>query len=159
MAETKQQIKDTYPLPAYNYRVSIKSGGESATISFAEVSGLSLEHEPVVYKHGFSFAMGNQTLPGMKQPLNITMRKGVTRQGNYLYDWMDKAYNKPFYDKDKRDIVIDLCDETGIALVRWKVQRAQPTKLDMPVFDAATNEVAIETMELIAHGLKVEYVV
>ena len=57
----------------------------------------------------------------------------------------------------KRDILIDLCDEKGDAVISWKVQDALPTKLDVPTFDANSNDVAIETMEFIAHGLRVDY--
>ena len=48
MAQDKQDIKATYPLPSYNYRVTVGSD----VLSFSEVSGLSVEHEPVTYKHG-----------------------------------------------------------------------------------------------------------
>lgn len=157
MAKSPQEIRNTYPLPAYNYRVSIASDNNIETISFTEVSGLNLEYEPVIYRHGFSFAMGEQIILGMKQPLKITLRKGVTRQGNYLYQWMDKSYNRPFYGDYKRDIMIDLCDQSGAALVHWTVRKALPVKLEMPTLDASSNEVAIDSVELLAHGLEVDF--
>ena len=157
MSETKEQIKARYPLPVYNYRVTIQSGAESAVISFAQVSGLNLDYQPVTYKHGLSFLMGDQIIPGMRQAINITLKKGLTRQGQYLYEWINHAYHKPFYEKAKRDIVIDLCGEKSEPLVRWKVIKALPTKLSMPEFDANSNDVAVESMELVAHNLKVEH--
>jgi len=53
--------------------------------------------------------------------------------------------------------VIDLCNEKGEPSVRWKVQGALPIKLDAPTFDSNSNDVAIETLELVAHDLKIEY--
>jgi len=41
MALTKDQIKTTYPLPVYNYRVEING----TTVGFSEVSGLSIAYE------------------------------------------------------------------------------------------------------------------
>jgi phage tail-like protein len=157
MAQDKAQIKATYPLPAYNYRVTILKDGEATVVSFAQVSGLNLEYEPVTYKHGLSFLTGIKIIPGMRQPIRLTLKKGVAQGGNYLHEWISKTYSEPFYDSAKRDIVIDLCDEAGTPVVRWSAQGALPVKLEAPGFDANSNEVAIETMELIAHDLQVKY--
>jgi len=46
MAVTAQEIRQSYPLPVYNYRVEI--GGDA--IAFSEVSGLSVGHEVATYK-------------------------------------------------------------------------------------------------------------
>lgn len=157
MAEDKADIKSTYPLPAYNYRVTIQTDGESKVISFAEVSGLGIAYEAVTYKHGLSFLMGHKIIPGMRQPIKLSLKKGLVKDKDFLQTWIDKTYTDPFYTKSKRNIVIDLCDENGDAVIRWKVQRAMPTKLDAPTFDANSNEVAIQTMDFIAHGLEVDY--
>jgi phage tail-like protein len=152
MAIDKDQIKATYPLPVYNYRVTIGS----LTLGVSEISGLSVAYEPVIYKHGLSFAMGTKIIPGMRQPLKLTMKRGVVKGRNDLYRWLHEAYADPFKDA-KRDILIDLCDETGTPIVRWKVQGALPTRIDAPTFDANSNEVAIETIEVSAQNLQVEY--
>lgn len=157
MAQDKDQIKSGYPLPAYNYRVTVLRDGEALVLSFAEVSGLSLQYDSVTYKHGLSFAMGVKIIPGMLQPIRLTMKRGVVKNGTFLQQWIQKTYNDPFFSDAKRDILIDLCDESGAALIRWSVQGALPVKLDAPAFDANTNDVAIETIELVAHGLQVDY--
>jgi phage tail-like protein len=157
LAQDKDQIKSGYPLPAYNYRVTVLRDGEALVLSFAEVSGLSLQYEPVTYKHGLSFALGVKIIPGMLQPIRLTMKRGIVKNGKFLYQWIDNTYNDPFFSDAKRDILIDLCDEAGAPVIRWSVQGALPIKLDAPSFDANTNDVAIETIELIAHGLRVDY--
>lgn len=157
MAHDPDYIKSNYPLPAYNYRVTVLKDDQSTVLSFAEVSGLSVEYEPVTYKHGFSFVMGSKIIPGMRKPIHLTMKRGVVKSRNDLHDWFSNVYSDPFYSSAKRDILVDLCDETGAAVVQWKVQSALPVKLDAPSFDANTNDVAIESMELVAHGLTVNY--
>ena len=77
------QIKATYPLPAYNYRVTILQDGASLVLSFAEVSGLSMEYEPVTYKHGLSFVMGVKIIPGMRQQTKLTLKRGVSKGSDY----------------------------------------------------------------------------
>jgi phage tail-like protein len=152
MSQDKDKIKASYPLPVYNYRVTIGS----STIGFSEVSGLSVEYESVTYKHGFSFVMGIKIIPGMRQPTRLTLKKGIVQKSDFLAKWIQNAYADPFKNA-KEDITVDLCDEAGQAVVRWKVQGALPVKLDAPTFDANSNDVAIEALELVAHGLQVDY--
>ena len=153
MAQSKEYIASTYPLPVYNYRVTI----DAITVSFVEVSGLSIEYEPVPYKHGLSFSMGEKYIPGMRQPVKLSMKKGIVKSNDYLFQWLHKTYTDPSYDNTKRDIIIDLCDEKGNTVIRWKAQQALPTKLDAPTFDVNSNDVAIESMEFIAWNLDVNY--
>ncbi len=147
-----EQIKASYPLPVYNYRVTVGN----ATMGFSEVSGLNVEYEAVTYKHGMSFAMGAKIIPGMRQPIRLTMKKGIIQGNDFLVSWIRTAYADPLQSA-KKDIVVDLCDETGTPVVRWKVQGALPVKLNGPTFDAKSNEVAIETLELVAHEIQVDY--
>ena len=146
-----------YPLSIYNYRVTINKDGDSVTFAVTQVSGLSMQYEPVTYKHGLSFVMGNKIIPGMGQPTKITMKRGIIQDRDYLHQWIDKTYSDPFYTEGKRDILIDLCNAEGTAVIQWCVQKAMPIKLDAPDFDVNSNEVAFESMEFIAHGLTVNY--
>jgi len=157
MAQDKTQIKATYPLPVYNYRVTILQDGKPLALSFAEVSGLRQEYEAVTYKHGLSFAMGAKIIPGMVQPLRLTMKRGMAQNRAELQQWLQGVYSDPLRAGAKRDILVDLCDESGKPLIRWTVQGALPVKLEAPTFDAKSNEVAIETIELVAHALQVNY--
>jgi len=157
MSDTKAAIKASYPLPAYNYRVTIMDDGKAETIGFSEVGGLSMGHDPVTYKDGFSFAMGHSIIPGMPKPVSLTLKKGLAKNGGYLQQWIEKSYQDPFSNGAKRDVVIDLCDEAGSAVIRWTVAAAMPVKLDAPALVAAGNDVAITSMELVAARLKVEF--
>lgn len=150
MALSIEDIRNDYPLPAYNYRVSIGVD----TLSFAEVSGLSIEHEVVTYRHGLSFYEGDLHMPGKKQPVNVRMNRGIRIGGDYLLQWIDSIHlNKV----EKEDITVDLCDETGSPMISWVIVNAFPTKLDAPGFDATTNEVAIETLEVRGSEIRITY--
>nr|VFK36488.1 MAG: conserved hypothetical phage tail region protein [Candidatus Kentron sp. SD]VFK39162.1 MAG: conserved hypothetical phage tail region protein [Candidatus Kentron sp. SD]VFK77810.1 MAG: conserved hypothetical phage tail region protein [Candidatus Kentron sp. SD] len=154
MAETKADIKSGYPLPSYNYRVIL--GGKDV-IGFSEVSGLELEYEPVSYKHGLSFRTGGKIIPGMRGPIELTMNKGIVKDKDYLSKWISEVYGNPFSLGRKRDVLVQLCDELGKPVVAWHVKDALPVKLSAPTFEADSNEVAMETMELVAHGLRIDY--
>ena len=58
---------------------------------------------------------------------------------------------------EEKDVSIDLCDESGKPVVRWKATKAMPVKMDAPSFSAAGTDIAIETIELIAHRLTLEH--
>lgn len=177
MATEKKEIKSEYPLPAYNYRMTILPGSFQdipsgtellekldtvSVVSCSEISGLFQEVETTIYKHGFSFLTGFQVIPGQSKEVRLSVKKGITTNGKYFSDWIKLIYPftmpLPFSLSRKRDILIDLCDEKGEPVVRWIVVKAMPTKLEAPSFDANTNEVAFEKMDFIAHQLKIEYI-
>ncbi len=146
MATEKQRITESYPLPAYNYRVIIEG---SETMAFSEISGLEIDHDHVLYRHGFSWAMGDYLIRAQRKPINVSLKRGVVKQRSNLYDWIRSG--------SKKDIRIELCDESGVAVVSWDVTRALPFKLDAPSFSASATDAAIESLDLIAHDLKLTH--
>jgi phage tail-like protein len=153
MALTKDQIKNSYPLPVYNFRVEI----DGTTVAFSEVSGLSVQHETATYIESPTAGLGPRRMymPSQPKPVTITLKKGVVTGVSVatLYTWINSIQLNRV---DKKDIAVRLCDENGAAVVSWKVLNAFPTKLDAPTFTASSNDVAIESMELMADSVSVE---
>lgn len=79
----------------------------------------------------------------------VTLKKGIIKGGKQLYDWVTAM--------DTRNLDISLCDENGIPVVTWHIGKAVPLKLAAPSFQANTNEVAIETFELMAARITIAY--
>ncbi len=156
MAQSKAEIKATYPLPVYNYKVDIGKD----TIAFSEVSGLNIAYETSTYKESAteSGKTGPRVfrMPSQPTTTTLTLKKGLVpaKSQPALYDWINSI---SINQVEKKDIVISLCDETGKAIVSWTVTNAFPTKLDVPTFDSNSNDVAIESMELMADGLSINY--
>jgi phage tail-like protein len=155
MALTKDQIKTTYPLPVYNYRVEING----TTVGFSEVSGLSIAYETTSYAESpigsGSPAPLRMHMPAQSKVVNIVLKKGVVPGVSIqtLYDWIHSIQTNRV---DKKDIYVRLCDEEGKAVISWKVINAFPTKLDAPTFTASSNDAAVESMELMADGILIE---
>ena len=153
MALTKDQIRATYPLPVYNYRVEI----DGRTVSFSEVSGLSVGYETSTYAESPVTGVGprRMVMPGQRKTATVTLKKGVVSGVSVptLFAWINSIELNRV---DKKDVYVRLCDETGAAVVSWKVINAFPTKLDAPSFTASSNDVAVESMELTADGITVE---
>ncbi|WP_298548727.1 phage tail protein [uncultured Aquimarina sp.] len=144
MAVDKKKIIQDYPLPVYNYQVSIDGIDEG--MSFSEISGLEMDYDHVLYRHGFSWIMGDYLIRAQRKPISVSLKRGVVKNRKYLYDWLRS--------ENKRDINIALCDESFTPVVSWEVYRALPIKLNAPSFSASTNDVAIESLDLIAHNIK-----
>ncbi|NES67157.1 MAG: phage tail protein [Okeania sp. SIO2D1] len=151
MATTPEEIKNSYPIPVFYYRVTIEGDDSHA---FSEVSGLSIEYDTITYRDGLSYRDGVKYMPGLNKEINLTLKKGIVRQDSYLLNWISTIQLNTV---EKRDIRIDLLDETGEAVVSWTAKDAFPKKLDAPSFNATSNEVAIESLDLMASTLKVDY--
>jgi len=155
MATLTADIKQSYPLPVYNYKVEI----DGVAVSFSEISGLSIAFETTTYKESptASGQLGPTILymPAQRQGVNISLRKGLVRGTSIatLYSWINTTKINQI---QKKDIYVRLMDEEGNAVVSWKVINAFPTKLDAPSFDANSNDVAVESMELMADRVIIE---
>lgn len=155
MAVTKDEIKTAYPLPVYNYKVEIGSDA----VAFSEVSGLGISYETHTYKESptESGTPGPRVMqmPAQRSAPTITLKKGIVLGASVpaLYEWISGIATNQV---EKKDIYIRLCDEEGAVVLSWTVTNAFPTKLDAPSFDANSNDVAIESMELTADHVSIE---
>lgn len=155
MALSKNELKTLYPLPVYNYRVEI--GGDA--VAFSEVSGLSIGFEKTTYKEspteGGSPGPRVMQMPAQPTLPTLTLKKGLVRGRSIptLYAWINDIQTNLV---EKKDLFVRLCDEHGTPVISWKVINAFPTKLDAPTFDANSNDVAVESMELAADRIVME---
>ncbi len=159
MAQQIAEIKKTYPLPVYNFRVDILNAMFQKpgimTARFSEVSGLDFSIVPVVYRDGFSFITGPTLLAAAEEEVKLSLKRGIISKDSFFYDWL--AETRSILTHGKRDIHIMLCDEAGKGVVHWNVRGAMPIKLTGPAFVAESNDVAIETLELIAASVRMEF--
>lgn len=148
MAIAASDMANQYPLPVFRFNVNF--GGE--TIPFSEVSGLDIERDTITYTDN----MGAIHMPGGKKPINLTLKRGMIKGKKEFYAWIASIQGNVV---DKKDITISLMDEKGEnPLITWTVYNSFPKKLSGPSLNATSNEVAIETLELMADDLKVEYI-
>lgn len=157
MALSQDEMKQMYPLPAYNYRVEI----DGVAVGFSKASGLDVSYETTTYKQSptESGQVGPVVMhmPGQRSNATVTLERGLCASpaGVDLYEWIGKTQGNR---TEKRDIHVRLLDENGEAVVSWRVVNAFPTKLTGPSFSADGNELAIESMELMADSVLIERV-
>ena len=144
----KETYDSDYPLPTYRFVVAL---GDDDSMTFSEVSGLDVEYEPITYKDG----LGVKHMPGMATATNVSLKRGIMKGKGQLWDWVNKT--KLNY-AERKDLTISLIDkEGGEPLVTWKVLGAFPTKLTAPTLDGNSNEVAVETLDLRANDVQIEF--
>ncbi len=145
MSSSSNSSTKDYPLPVYNYKVSIDNQDES----FSEINGLAVEnYEILTYTDGLSFMAGDTFKPLRRQKaINLTFKRAVFKGSTFFYDWLK--------DPEFKKIDISLCDSEGTPLVSWSIREAYPVKITGPEVNASSKEVAIESLEVLAFSIDV----
>lgn len=115
------------------------------------MSGLESETAVIEYREGGVNTTVHK-LPGLTKYANIVLKRGLTRDLS-LWNWRKAVVNGK---TDRRSGSIILLDETGNQVLRWHFEAGWPVKWEGPAFNAAANEVAIETLEIAHEGLELE---
>jgi phage tail-like protein len=139
-----------YPLTVFHFKISWQGGPD---MGFSEVSGLSIENQPIEYRDGMmSGNMLPLKRPGLKKSGNITLKRGLVTQKNELFEWFNN-YGEP--NVTRRTLTITLLNDEGEPVFVWTVSEAWPIKCEGPGLKASGNEIAIESIELAHEGIAV----
>lgn len=135
----------TYPHGRFRYKVEIdglEAGG------FSEATGFDASIDVIEYREG-DMVQTPMKIPGLKKYGNITLKQGVA-DSMVMYEWMIAGVEG---EVERKTITITILDETETAAASWQVINAWPTKYTAPDFNATSNEVAVETLELAHEGV------
>jgi phage tail-like protein len=137
------------PLPLFAFYVQFVSLQGTDKTFFKSVGGLRYETEVVPIKAGGANDTVFNLVGGMKWS-NIVLKQGFT-SGSGLLAWRD-AWTKG--NMKRTDGSIIQLDTALTETAKWEFVRAWPVKWEIGEFDAAKNELAIESLELCHEGLK-----
>lgn len=143
------QSKNVWPIPKFSFMVKVGSD----EIAFQEVSGLDMEAQVIEYRAGNSKTFSTFKMPGLKKFGNITMKKGVFKGDNALFNWFKEVNMN---EVARKSITISLLDEKAGVTMVWSVVNAFPIKIAVTDLKAEGNEVAVETIEFAHEGITVE---
>ena len=135
-----------YPFKKYNYKVLIDQKEEAG---FSEVSSPDITSDPVEYREGNMDGKTPGKQPGILKYSNVTLKRGTT-ESQVFVDWMREIQNGV---ATRKTVVITLMDDEMKEVASWQLEKAWPTKYTAPDFNATSNEVAIETLELVTEGV------
>jgi phage tail-like protein len=134
--------KDPYGIA--HFHVEIDGMAESG---FLEVSGLEGHVEVEEYREGGD--LGVRKAPGNVSYSNVVVRRGMT-SSRELWEWWDRVRDG---EVDRRNMSIELLDDTRQVVARWQVSSAWPIRYTAPDLNAESDDVAIETLELTHEGI------
>lgn len=138
-----------YPLPVFHFTVDWRG----KRVGFTEVSGLTQENQAIEYRDGAFPEYSSTKMPGLRKFSNITLKRGITKGDNELFQWLSTVKLNTV---QRRDLVISLLNEEHQPVMVWKVLNAFPVKVEGPALKATGNEVAIESIEIAHEGLELQ---
>lgn len=139
----------TDPFRGYNFKVEIDG---ITTTAFKECSGLDSSTGVVNYREGTDPTLAQRKLSGLSSFSNVSLRRGITSDHS-LWDWRKSIASG---DLQRRDLSIILMNDKGEEQIRWNLQNAWPDKWTGPSFDATSDAVSIEALELTHEGVEVQ---
>jgi phage tail-like protein len=139
----------TDPYRGYNFILEIDNVPKGA---FAEVGGLTADGDAVDYREGTDLQPNVRKLMGLRKFVNLTLKRGYT-QDKSLWQWYVNIMNGA---DDRRNVTIVLLNERREAVLRWHAENAWINKIEGPALKASSNDVAMESLELVHEGLTLE---
>lgn len=135
-----------YPYKKYNYKVLIDQKEEAG---FSEVSAPDITSDPVEYREGDVSVKTTGKQPGILKYSNVTLKRGTTESRAFV-DWMKEIDPGK---ATRKTVTIVLLDVEMNEVASWELQRAFPKKYVAPDFNDTSNEIAIESLELVCEGI------
>ena len=137
------------PAAAFNFVVEIEG---STVAGFSECSGLSSETDVIEYREGNDRVLGVRKLPGLTRYAPVVLRRGITTSRE-LWDWRQTVIDGQL---TRHAVAITLLSESGVPVARWTVRDAWIARWEGPHLRARGTEVAIESIELVHEGIRLE---
>lgn len=135
-----------YPYKKYNYKVLIDQKEEAG---FSEVSAPDITADLVEYREGNMAGKTPGKQPGILKYSNVTLKRGTTDSTVFM-DWIKDIKDGK---APRKTVVITLMDDEMNEVASWQLEKAWPTKYSGTDFNATSNEVAIESLELVTEGI------
>ncbi|HRI62776.1 MAG TPA: phage tail protein [Polyangium sp.] len=137
------------PFCGYNFAVELDG---ITRMGFKQCSGLDSSTATTKYREGTDPTLAPRMIPGMLSFSHITLQRGVT-DDHALWDWRQSVATGKLV---RRTISIILRDDAGNEKIRWNIKNCWPSKWTGPTFDATSDAIAIETLELAHEGVEVQ---
>ncbi|MEW8028177.1 MAG: phage tail protein [Candidatus Thiodiazotropha sp.] len=147
-------IQSETPYGAFNFLLSIDGDDPQDTrAGFSEVSGLSMEVKVIEYRAGNYRNESPVKIPGLTKYTPITLKRGLVGSLD-LYEWItESAQSGP---DSRRNITIHLLNKEQQPAFTWKLRNAWVSKYSIGDLNASSNNIAIETIEVVHEGLVIE---
>lgn len=137
------------PYRGFNFILEIDNVPKGA---FSEVGGLTADGDSVDYREGTDIQPNVRKLTGLRKYVNITLKRGYS-QDKSLWQWYQNVLNGI---DDRRNVTVVLLNERREAVLRWHAENAWINKIEGPALKASSNDIAMESLELVHEGISLE---
>jgi phage tail-like protein len=138
----------TSPDPVAELRFIVELQPDLSIGRFRECTGLSVEVETKDYMEGGSNEFVHKLPTRVKYP-NIVLKRGVTHE-EALLKWFLDSRSIP----QRRDMTITLLGPGTKPVRTWAFLNAYPVKWTGPNLNASSNQIAVETLEVVHNGMR-----
>ncbi|WP_033327259.1 phage tail protein [Streptomyces yerevanensis] len=132
---------------SFNFLVQVTGvapNGQDVQASFTEVTGLTVDIQPIEYRNGSDKHNRVSKLTGLTKHSNLVLKRGITGHMEF-WNWVKLSMNgQPL----RATGAIILLDESRQEVMRWTFDGGWPVKYTGPSLNATKNEIAMETVEL-----------
>ena len=132
------------PGQAFGFRVRID--GEDLG-DWSKCDGLSVEYELKEYAEGGENSFVHK-IPGRVKYQNVKLTRVVNEDSKKVALWLTSLQATV----RRQTAEIAALGRSGKEITTWKLQGVYPAKWTGPSFDAGSNQVATETLELVHNG-------
>ena len=119
-------------------------------VSVSHVSGLSASIDVADYQTGDGTTLEDLREPGQRRISNIILKRPLTGDLTF-WTWFDNTQKGTL---TRNDGTIQLLDSQLNVVVTWSFKNGWPCKWTGPDLSAASNESAMETLEICHEGLE-----
>jgi phage tail-like protein len=112
---------------------------------FQEVGGIDATTDVVEYREGGDL-LGTRKFPGQTKHSNLSLKRGYT-DDTQLYKWYEDVMTGRT-ENIRRNISVIQIDMAGQEVLRWNLFKAFPVKYTAPAYNAKSNDLSIETLEV-----------
>lgn len=137
------------PYLGYNFRLEINN---TSVAGFSECSGLTTDTDIVEYREGNEQRLSVRKLMGLRKFSNIMLKRGYTTNKD-LWNWYKNILNG---ESDRRNGAIVLQDELHQDVLRWEWTDGWITKYDGATFNAHSNDVTLEQIEIAVEHVEIK---
>ena len=119
--------------------------------SFLRVVLAEAEADVIDYRQGSDPSQHTFKLPGQIRYSSVTLVRGVSKDQRELYDWWKSVATGAL---QRRNLALIALDDSGQEEVRWIVTNAWPRLYRVSPFEAESDAILCETLELACERLE-----
>lgn len=140
-------IDDLLGQPLDPKRILLASAKAMSEAGFQEVSGFSatMGTEPITEGGENKFI---HNVPTQVTYPNLQLKRGAVTRPSALNMWCEECLLQAKYPIETKIIVLTLLDVNHIPLMVWKFDKAYPVKYEVAGFNAESNQLLIESIEI-----------